>query len=54
MYDPPHINGTLLPALLVTRETVDIFGHQQGLMGFGRLSHSFFGDNQNCFFGYSD
>lgn len=54
MDNPPHVNGPLLQTLLVTGETVDIFGHQQGLLGCRRLSHSFFGDNQKRFFVSSD
>lgn len=54
MYDPPHVNGPLLQTLLVAGETVDVFGHQQGLMGRRRLSHSFFGDNQKCLFTLTD
>lgn len=48
MHDPPHVHGALLQTLLVTGETVDIFGHQQGLMGRRRLSHGFYGDSQKC------
>lgn len=46
MDDPPHINGSVLQTLLVAGKMVDIFGHQQGLMGCCGLSHSFYGDKK--------
>lgn len=41
MYDPPHVDGSLLETLLVTGEVVDVFYNQQSLMGCCRLSHCF-------------
>lgn len=43
--DPPHVNRPLLQTLLVAGEAVDIFGHQQGLLGRRGLPHRFYGDH---------
>lgn len=37
---PPYINGALSKPLLVAREIVHIFGHQQSLMGRCGLPYS--------------
>lgn len=49
MNDPPHIHRPVLQTLLVAGETVNVLGHQQGLVGCCRLSHGFYGENQNRF-----
>lgn len=41
MNDPPHIHRPILQTLLVAGETVNVLGHQQGLVGCCRLSHGF-------------
>lgn len=46
VHDPPHVNVPIAEALLVLRDQVDVFGHQQGLVCCCGVTDSVCGERQ--------